>query len=193
MKKLVIPRSACQANPSRPGPVAAQADLDVAGRVDVPLLDEAEHRRAVRALDAEHLAAGVGVRVEVDEPERAAALRATRGASGSVIEWSPPSTIGDRACVERPARPCPRSPRGSPRGRPGSPARRRSRRRAAPRARRRRRRGAAPAGSRRPGSRAARSASRGGRRRGRRSARRRSRRPRPRARPDPRCTEGCRR
>ena len=59
----------------RLGPVAAQADLDVAGRVDVALLHEAEHRRPVRALDAEDLGAGVGVRVEVQEAQRPAAAR----------------------------------------------------------------------------------------------------------------------
>ena len=56
-------------------PVAAQADLDVAGRVDVALLDQAPHRRPVRDLDPEDLGAGVGVGVEVDEADRAAAVR----------------------------------------------------------------------------------------------------------------------
>ena len=54
-------------------PVAAQADLDVPARVDVPLLDEAVHRGSVRELGAEYLRARVRVRVEVDEPDRAVA------------------------------------------------------------------------------------------------------------------------
>ena len=58
------------------GPVAAQPDLDVARGVNVPLLDQPVHRRAVRDLDAPHLRAGVGVRVEVDEPDRAVTLGA---------------------------------------------------------------------------------------------------------------------
>ena len=60
-------------------PVAAQADLDVAARVDVALLDEPVHRRPVRDLDAEDLGAGVGVGVEVDEADRAVAARRRRG------------------------------------------------------------------------------------------------------------------
>ena len=71
MKKLVIPCSACQANSCSPGPVAAQADLHVAAPVDVAVADEPVHRRPVRDLDAEHLLAGVRVRVEVDEGDRA--------------------------------------------------------------------------------------------------------------------------
>ena len=53
------------------GPVAAQPDLDVAAPVDVPVADEAVHRRPVRELDAEDLRARVGVRVEVDETDGA--------------------------------------------------------------------------------------------------------------------------
>ena len=42
----------------------------------MPGLDEPVHRRAVRVLDAEDLGAGVGVRVEVDEPDGAVRRRA---------------------------------------------------------------------------------------------------------------------
>jgi hypothetical protein len=56
-------------------PVAAQPDLDVPVSVDVAALDEPVHRRAVRALDAEDLRAGVGVRVEMGEPDRAVRRR----------------------------------------------------------------------------------------------------------------------
>ena len=52
-------------------PIAAQADLNVTPWIDVPLLDEPVHGCSVRDLDAEDLGAGVRVRVEVDEPERA--------------------------------------------------------------------------------------------------------------------------
>src|SRR4029079_19103850 len=61
-------------------PVAAQADLDVARRIDVPLLDEPVHRRPVRDLYAEYLRAGVGMGVEVDESERSV----SRGAGADV-------------------------------------------------------------------------------------------------------------
>jgi hypothetical protein len=54
-----------------PGPVAAQADLHVAARVDLPVADEAVHGGAVRELDREDLSARVGVRVEVDEADGA--------------------------------------------------------------------------------------------------------------------------
>ena len=53
------------------GPVAAQSDLHVAGGVHGALLDEPVHRRPVRARHAEDLGARVGVRVEVDQPDRA--------------------------------------------------------------------------------------------------------------------------
>ena len=114
------------------GPVAAQADLHVAARVDVPCFDEPEHRRPVRELDAEDLAPGVRVRVEVDEADRAAA-----GGDGADVR------LGDRvvaaehdrqqAGVARPGRRAARSPRASaPRRRAARP-RRRSRRSSAPR------------------------------------------------------------
>jgi len=64
----------------RPGPVPAQADLRVPRACHRAGLDEAEHRRPVRALDAEHLAARVGVRVEVDQADRTAASRDRRRA-----------------------------------------------------------------------------------------------------------------
>ena len=54
-------------------PVAAEPDLRVATWIDVAVANEAVHRRPVRDLDAEHLRAGVRVRVEVDEPDRAVA------------------------------------------------------------------------------------------------------------------------
>ncbi len=88
MPVLALPREL-----GRPGPVAAQPDLRVTRAVDRARLDETEHRRAVRALDAEHLAAGVGVRVEVDQPDRPA-RSAIAAMHGSVIEWSPPSVTG---------------------------------------------------------------------------------------------------
>ena len=59
----------------RPRPVAAQPDLRVPRAGDAPRFDEPEHRRAVRALDAEDLRPGVGVRVEVDQPDGPAARR----------------------------------------------------------------------------------------------------------------------
>ena len=49
------------------GPIAAQTDLDVARRIDMPVAHQPVHRRPVRDLDAEHGRPGVGVRVEVDE------------------------------------------------------------------------------------------------------------------------------
>ena len=58
------------------GPVAAQADLHVARRVDVAGLDEPVHRAAVRERHAERLARGVRVGVEVDEADRAVDLGA---------------------------------------------------------------------------------------------------------------------
>ena len=52
-------------------PVAAQPDLDVSACVDMAVADEPVHGRAVGVLHAEDLGAGVRVRVEVDEPDRA--------------------------------------------------------------------------------------------------------------------------
>ena len=57
-------------------PVAAQAHLGVAAGIDVARLDEPEHRRAVRELDAVHVTARVGVGVEVEQAQRAVPLRA---------------------------------------------------------------------------------------------------------------------
>ena len=59
-------------------PPAAQADLDVAARVDVALLDEVVHRRAVREPAPEDLRGGVGVGIEVDEPDRPVQMPGTR-------------------------------------------------------------------------------------------------------------------
>ena len=53
------------------GPVAAQADLNVALAADDAVADEPVHRGPVRDLDAEDLGSGVRVRVEVDEPDGA--------------------------------------------------------------------------------------------------------------------------
>ena len=53
------------------GPVPAEADLGVAAGVDVALLDQPAHRRAVRYLDAPELGRGVGVGVEMDQAKRA--------------------------------------------------------------------------------------------------------------------------
>ena len=188
MKKLVIPCSRLPGELRLAGPVAAQADLHVARRVDVPGLDEPEHRRPVRELDAEDLAAGVGVRVEVDEADRPVARgdRADVRLGDRVVAaehdrqqrrrrttW-PTSSLDRRVRARRV---------GGQHGRvaevddpqllegvdlrlevrPGRAARRR-------------------------GSRAARSGRPGGRRRGRRSARRRSRRRSRPARRDPACT-----
>ena len=80
-----MPRSACQANSSLPGPVAAQPDLRVAPRVDVPVLDEAAHYGPVRELDAEDLGAGVGVGIEVHQ-----AHGPVRGGAGAHVR------LGDR-------------------------------------------------------------------------------------------------
>ncbi len=87
MKKLVMPRSCCQRELGLARPVAAQADLDVARRVDPALLDEPVHDRAVRQRRAEHRLAGVGVRVEVDQADRPAAAgdRADVGLGDRVI------------------------------------------------------------------------------------------------------------
>ena len=127
MNRLVIPRSACQANSLSPGPVAAQADLGVAAAVDVARVDEPADERAVRELDAEHLGAGVGVGVEVHDADRA-----VRGGAGAHRR------LGDRVVAaehdrhdagrEHLRRRSPRSRRASAPGRRGSPARRRSRR-----------------------------------------------------------------
>ena len=62
-------------------PVAAQADLRVAARVEVALVDQAADERAVRELDAEDLGAGVRVGVEVDDADRAVRRPRTRAAT----------------------------------------------------------------------------------------------------------------
>ena len=93
-KKLVIPCSACHANSRSPGPVAAQADLDVARRVDRPLARRAgtsasrarPRRRRPPCPCRCACRSGRGRR----GPWRAAQARM----SGSAIEWSPPRTIG---------------------------------------------------------------------------------------------------
>ena len=54
-----------------PGPVAAQADLRVARRVDLAVVHQGAHEGSVGELHAEHLFAGVGVSVEVHDADRA--------------------------------------------------------------------------------------------------------------------------
>ena len=76
-----------------PRPVAAQADLDVARRVDVALLDEPVHDRAVRELGAEHLSP-VSVCVSKWISPTGPRRRAIARMSGSAIEWSPPRITG---------------------------------------------------------------------------------------------------
>ena len=84
-------------------PVAAQADLDVAGGLERTLLDEPPHPRPVRALDAEYGLGGVGVGVEVHEPDGAVAGRdgADLGLGDRVVAAEHDR---DRARVERPRR-----------------------------------------------------------------------------------------
>jgi hypothetical protein len=72
MNRLVMPRSACQANSSSPGPVAAEADLRVARRVDLAVVHQGAHEGSVGELHAEHLFSGVGVSVEVHDADRPA-------------------------------------------------------------------------------------------------------------------------
>ena len=192
MKCEVMPWRALPGELLLARPVAAQADLHVARRVDVAGLDEPVHRGAVRALDAEHLAPGVGVRVEVHEPDRARGPPRIARMSGSAIEWSPPSTIGTAPAASTVAdRVLDRLVRAH---RVGGQDRRvaevdhaqRSRAGASTPASR-----CAPArAARARGSPAARSACPARRRSARPSARRRSRRPRPRARRGPRCRAG---
>ena len=76
------------------GPVAAQADLDVAARVDHAGLDEPVHRRAVRDLDAEDLAARCPCACRSGRGRAGRGRAAQARMSGSAIEWSPPSTTG---------------------------------------------------------------------------------------------------
>ena len=145
MKNDVIPCSRLPRELRLARPVAAQPDLHVALRVDDAVPHEPVHRRAVRDLDAEHLRARVGVRVEVDEAD-GTVRRAHARTSGSAIEWSPPRTIGSSAGVDDLADRRARSPRACARRPRAAPARRRSRRSAAPRTRRPSSRGAGPGG-----------------------------------------------
>ena len=74
-------------------PASAQADLHVAGGIDVAVGDQRAHHRPVVVGVAVDVDAGVGVGVEVDHPHRAVRLGAGASA-GRVIEWSPPSMTG---------------------------------------------------------------------------------------------------
>ena len=92
--RLVIPCSACQANSRLARPVAAQADLHVAPRVDLAAVDEVADERPVRALDARRprRRCRCGCRSAPCPTGPCAAAHART--DGSVIEWSPPSTNG---------------------------------------------------------------------------------------------------
>ena len=146
MKMLVDPPLGLPGELLLARPVAAQADLDVAARVDVALLDQAPHRGAVRDLDPEDLLAGVGVGVEVDEADRRRrGGRRRRGCRARRCRGRRRARSGSRR-RRAPGRRCARSPRGWRRGRRAGPARRRSRPRAARRSRRSPPRGAGPGG-----------------------------------------------
>ena len=72
----------------RPGPVAAKADLRVAlPRIDVPASTSRYIGVPCETLEAEDLAAGVGVRVEVDQarPGRACAASAVDARLGDRV------------------------------------------------------------------------------------------------------------
>ena len=146
MKKLVIPCSRLPRELRLARPVAAQADLDVARAGRRARLDEPVHRRPVRDLDAEDLRAGVGVRVEVDEADRAVARGARRGCRARRSSGRRRARSGSRR--RRATWPTVCSIASCERGGVGRerPARRRSRRSAAPRRRRPPPRGAGPGG-----------------------------------------------
>ena len=93
-EQRVMPRSCCQANSRLARPVAAQADLDVARRVDVALLDEPVHDRPVRELDAEDLLRRCRCGCRSGSARPGPRRRAIARMSGSAIEWSPPRMIG---------------------------------------------------------------------------------------------------
>ena len=99
MNRLVIPLLALPGELLLARPVAAQPDLHVAARVDVALLDQPVHRRAVGDLDPEDLGAGVGVGVEVDQADRA-----VLGGAGADVGLGDPVVAAehdrDRAGVE---------------------------------------------------------------------------------------------
>ena len=82
------------------GPVAAEADLDVAAGVDVARFDEPPHRGAVGDLDPEDDRAGVGVGVEVDQADRPPWRAAQARMSGSAIAVVAAEDDRDRAGVE---------------------------------------------------------------------------------------------
>ena len=173
------------------GPVAAQADLGVAGAVELPAVDQPADERPVRALDAEHLGAGVRVRVEVDHPDRP--VDRGDGAHGRLgdrvvaAEHERDHAGGEHLADGRLDRGVRDARVGRDHGRVAEVDDAQLGERVDLRLEVRARRAA-----RRRGSRAARGARPGGRRRGRPSARRRSRRRSPRARPGPRCRP-CRR
>ena len=192
MKCDVIPRSRLPGELLVAGPVAAQADLHVARRVDVAGSTSRYMDCRARA-HAEHLARRCPCGCRSGSRPTGPCFSAQARMSGSAIEWSPPRMTGIAPAREHLRRPCPRSRGASGPGRPGGSARRRSRRPAAREARRRRPPGAARAGSSPRGSPAGRSACPARRTSARPSGRRRSPRPRPRARRGPRCRAGRRR
>ena len=111
------PRTAIRASPPAPTRVVSSR----------PSSRRALERRAVEVRLAEVLLPRVAVRVELDERERAVALRERRS-SASVIEWSPPIAADERRRPRRRVRAPPRSGRTSSRCRRARRARRRSRR-----------------------------------------------------------------
>ena len=62
-------------------PVAAQADLDEVAALDRARLDQPAHRRAVAGEHAPVVVGGVGVGIEVDDPDAARPARPRRSRS----------------------------------------------------------------------------------------------------------------
>ena len=99
MKKLAIPCRRCHSNSAGPGQYPAQTDLGIPPAGDATRFDEAVHRRPVRVLDTEDLAARVRMRVEVDQAHRPAALcdRCDTRLRDRVVA---PERDGQRACID---------------------------------------------------------------------------------------------
>ena len=176
------------------GPVAAQADLHVARRVDVAGLDEPVHRAAVRERRRRTSRAPVSVWVSKWTRPTGPWTSAQARMSGSAIEWSPPRMIGiapaASTCADRVLDRDVRADRVGREDRrvaevddPQGAAQRVDAGLA----------GAARRAARRADRPRAEARARARRTSARPSARRRSRRPRPRARPGPRCRGGRRR